>query len=132
MKWVGAAYLVWLGVQMIRRTFTAPEEAPREPKQEPGGKAFWKGLITQGSNPKLLGYFTAILPQFIDPAGRIGFQVLILALSSFIIEFCVLSAYAALGARAGRLAAPVLKHWLHRLGGALLIGAGVGLAVIRK
>lgn len=131
-KWIGAAYLVWLGIQMIRRTFSAQEEAPREPNQEPGKKSFGKGLVTQGANPKLLGYFTAILPQFIDPAGRIGAQVLILALSSFAIEFCVLSVYAGLGARAGRMAAPFLKQWLHRLGGVLLIGAGAGLAAISR
>ena len=130
-KWAGAAYLVWLGVTMILRSFKSPVSSrPLEPRG--AGHPFWRGFVTQGANPNLLFYFAAILPQFIDANHPVAPQVALLACSSFVIEFSVLSAYSGLSGRAGEAAAPRFRVYLERLGGGLLIGAAAGLARIGR
>ena len=123
----GAAYLAWLGFSAIRRSFTTSPSGPFAPPTRVS-RSFWRGLVVQGANPNLLIYFAAILPQFIDPSAAIPRQVLILACSSFVIEFSVLSGYAVLSSRAGAAAGPRLRRYLERIGGGLLIGAAAGLA----
>jgi threonine/homoserine/homoserine lactone efflux protein len=130
-KWGGAAYLVWLGVTMIVRSFRSPV-SPRPLESRGTGRPFWRGFVTQGANPNLLVYFTAILPQFIDAKHPVAPQVALLACSSFVIEFSVLSAYSGLTGRAGAAAAPRFHAYLERLGGGLLIGAAAGLARIER
>jgi homoserine/homoserine lactone efflux protein len=131
-KWVGAAYLVWLGLRMLfsraRADAAGPGAAPA-----PGGRAFAGGLVTQGANPKALVFFTALVPQFIDPAAPVGAQVAILGVSSTLIELVVLAGYVAVAQRARRLArGPRIALGLQRAGGLLLLGAGAGLATIRR
>ena len=130
-KWGGAAYLVWLGVTMIRRSFGATV-SPRPPGSRAEGRPFWRGFVAQGANPNLLVYFTAILPQFIDANHPVAPQVALLAGSSFVIEFSVLTAYSWISGRAGEAAAPRFRTYLERLGGGLLIGAAAGLARIER
>jgi homoserine/homoserine lactone efflux protein len=130
-RWVGAAYLLWLSARSIRRSFAARDaDAPRD-AAAPAGRSFWRGFLAQGANPNLLVYFAAILPQFIDPRAPVAPQVAILAVSSFAIEMTVLSAWSGLSGRAGEAAAPRLRAWLERLGGGLLIAAAAGLARTR-
>jgi homoserine/homoserine lactone efflux protein len=131
-KWVGAAYLIWLGARIIVRSFRARGIAPSPLVAISGRRSFWQGFVAQGANPNLFVYFAAILPQFVDPARPLPGQVAILAFSSFVIEFTVLSVYAVLACRAGRRAAPRFRLVAERLGGGLLVAAGVGLASLRR
>lgn len=131
-KWAGAAYLIWLGARMIMRSFRAGRTESLPPVDVSPRRAFWQGFVAQGANPNLLVYFTAILPQFVDPARPLPPQIAILALSSFAIEFTVLSIYAALAFRAGRRATPRLRLVAERLGGGMLVAAGAGLASLRR
>jgi homoserine/homoserine lactone efflux protein len=128
-KWGGAAYLIWLGVTMILRSLGS-SASPRSLGPRGEGRPFLRGFVAQGANPNLLVYFTAILPQFIDVAHPVAPQVALLACSSFVIEFSVLSAYSGLTGRAGEAAAPRLRVHLERIAGGLLIGAAAGLARI--
>ena len=130
-KWAGAAYLVWLGVTMILRSFKSPVSS-RALEPRGAGRPFWRGFVAQGANPNLLVYFTAILPQFIDANHPVAPQVALLACSSFVIEFSVLSAYSGLSGHVGEAAAPRFRVYLERLGGGLLIGAAAGLARIAR
>ena len=130
-KWGGAAYLIWLGATTIWRSFHAVGPSGSLAAAA-SGSPFWRGFVTQGANPNLLIYFTAILPQFIDPGARVAPQVAILACSSFVIEFSVLSAYSGLSGRVGGAAAPRFRAYLERIGGGLLIGAAAGLARIDR
>jgi threonine/homoserine/homoserine lactone efflux protein len=132
-KWVGAAYLVYLGFQ----TFLSRHAARRLP--EPSASAFsqsriWRdGVLLQLANPKALLFFVAILPQFIDPAGSLAFQVLILGVSSIMVEFCILLAYGLLAGKASSAARSArFEKLTQRVGGALLIGAGLGLAGLKR
>jgi homoserine/homoserine lactone efflux protein len=85
-KWVGAAYLIWLGARMIVRSFRGRGIAPSPLVATSGRRSFWQGFVAQGGNPNLFVYFAAILPQFVDPARPLPGQVAILAFSSFVIE----------------------------------------------
>jgi homoserine/homoserine lactone efflux protein len=133
-KWLGAAYLIWLGL----KTFFARMDAVRpvaEPLTPPriGMRTFLHGVVAQGANPKALLFFTALLPQFVNPAAPLVPQIALLALTSVLIEFGVLTAYAVLASRArGLTYRPRFAHIINRVGGGLLIGAGAGLATLKR
>jgi homoserine/homoserine lactone efflux protein len=131
-KWAGAAYLIWLGMRMVVRSFSRVGTEQALPAGVSGRRAVWQGFVTQGANPNLLIYFTAILPQFVDPANPLSGQVAILACSSFLIEFTILSVYAVLSFRAGRRVSTRFRLVAERIGGGLLVAAGAGLASIRR
>jgi homoserine/homoserine lactone efflux protein len=128
-QWLGAAYLIWMGARMLLRARPREDAAAQTGAR---GRSFWQGFATQAANPSLLVYFTAILPQFVDPDAPIAGQVAILAVSSIAIELAVLSGYAALSQRAGRLVAPESRVMIERFAGVLLIAAGAGLAAIGR
>jgi threonine/homoserine/homoserine lactone efflux protein len=129
-KWCGAAYLAYLGISLIRSS--GRSSVPEQPTPGGPGSPFLRGFVTQGAKPNLLVYFTAILPQFIDPAHAVVPQIALLACSSFVIETAVLSVYAGLFGRAGKAAAPRFHTLIKRLGGGLLIGAAAGLARLER
>jgi threonine/homoserine/homoserine lactone efflux protein len=131
-KWAGAAYLIWLGMRMVVRSFSRVGTERALPAGVSERRAVWQGFVTQGANPNLLIYFTAILPQFVDPANPLPGQVAILACSSFLIEFTILSVYAVLSFRAGRRVSTRFRLVAERIGGGLLVAAGAGLASIRR
>jgi len=130
-RWIGAAYLVWLGLHMLlsrpsRRM--ADDVADRRPVNP-----IMHGLVTQGANPKALVFFTALLPQFVDPARPVPAQILVLGVSSIVIELAVLALYVAVCHRARAVTErPGFATALNRAGGTLLIGAGAGLATLRR
>lgn len=134
-KWIGAAYLVWTGVQMLRarpraETMQAVEAAPRR-----GGNPFWQGALTNALNPKVALFFLAFLPQFID-AGAHGQALALLALGTlFNIGGTVVNLVVALAASgvasglATRGGGGRTGAWLQRAAGALFVGLGVKLAL---
>lgn len=131
-KWVGAIYLAWMGARMIfakRAAAPAPDPAPETSTRN----AFSLGVVTQGANPKAIVFFTAILPQFVDPSAAIVPQIVVLGVSSIVIELVVLSAYVATcHAARGLVGQTRFALRLQRLGGAFLIAAGAKLAVSRQ
>jgi homoserine/homoserine lactone efflux protein len=127
LKWAGAAYLVVLGLRMLFRPARSGPPASRARL----GRAFAHGVVVQGANPKVLVFFVALLPQFLDPAGSIPGQTLVLGLSSIAIELVALGAYALLAVRARRLPVVGRADALERVGGGLLVAAGAGLARVR-
>lgn len=130
-KWCGVAYLVWLGVRMLSGRARSTEGAAGS--AVPAGRIWRGGLVVQLANPKNLVFFLAILPPFIDPTGNVALQILVLGVTSQVIEIVTLSAYgaAASGARR-RLARSRLAAWADRAAGSLLILVGAGLALIRR
>ena len=126
-KTAGAAYLVWLGLRML----LARGATPASPAPQHDRRAFLRAFVVQGSNPKALVFSIALLPQFVDPAGSVAVQLVVLGVTSVVIELAVLGSYIALAVRARRLAGGRLARPLERVGGALLVAAGARLALVR-
>jgi len=129
-RWAGAAYLIWLGVKtFLGHAPIVAEGGPAVREAAPVGRLFANAFVLQASNPKCLVFFTAILPQFLDPRRPIVSQMAILGLTSIVVEFFVLLGYGLLASRASRFARqPRYAAITDRVAGALLVGAGVGLA----
>ncbi len=133
-KWVGAAYLIYLGVTALLSksgAFGNPETPSQSSRSSP--RLFMDGLLLQLSNPKAIVFFAALLPQFIDPKGDLVLQVLVLGITSVVIESVVLLCYGLAAGRASAVARePRYARWTNRVSGVLLIGAGSGLAALRR
>jgi homoserine/homoserine lactone efflux protein len=132
-KWAGAAYLVYLGVKAL----LSKSSPLGGPQGMPGARSFRRiyadGLLLQLSNPKAIVFFAALLPQFIDSTGNPALQVVILGITSVILEFLVLLGYGLAAGRAMAVARePRYTKWTNHVSGMLLIGAGGGLALLRR
>lgn len=132
LKWIGAAYLVYLGIRMWRT-----EPSTRE--IEPGGaaRAQWSlaahAFAVTALNPKSIAFFIAFLPQFISPAAPVAPQLFILGATFLALAIVTVAAYAILAAgMRERLRQPRLIRAINRTGGGLLIGAGIMTAALRR
>ena len=125
-KLLGAAYLIWLGIQKWR---SPPEEIDAEKLAIAAKGLFMEGLLVNLTNPKAIVFIAALTPQFIDPARPQAPQFLIIALTMCGVDTVVMSGYALLAARLGRwLHAPRWLRAQNRFFGGIFVGAGVLLA----
>src|SRR6478735_3769681 len=96
-RFAGAAYLVWLGIKLIRSPIEGIKAA--EPPPPPRGGFFLQGLLVSLSNPKLLVFFGAFIPQFMDLSKDHLSQVLILGVTFMVIAGLTDGIYALLAGR---------------------------------
>jgi threonine/homoserine/homoserine lactone efflux protein len=131
-KWIGAAYLVWIAIQTIRNPVTAQRLEAAAAGHPARRRLFWDAVVVQASNPKSILYLAAFLPQFVDPAkGSVGAQMGVLCLLGTVVDFPVLAGYGWLGGRAVRLVTePRAAKTFAWVAGLLLIGAAVGISGI--
>ena len=133
-KWVGAAYLVWTGLSMLRSRASRGPATPAARVPMRSRQVFWQGALTNALNPKVALFFLAFLPQFIEPgASNQGWAFVALGLlfnaGGTLVNVVV--ALLASGLRAGleaRGTASRAGPWLQRAAGALFVGLGVKLA----
>jgi threonine/homoserine/homoserine lactone efflux protein len=107
LKWIGGGYLIWLGIQLWR----APPlhlDAPVLAGAKPGSALFRQGLLSALSNPKVILFFGAFLPQFLDPQGDLWPQFAVMALTFAVVEGLVEYLLAR--------AAHRIRPWLERSG----------------
>ena len=125
-KFCGAAYLVWLGIQKWR---SSPQEIQENKPPMSSNALFIEGLLVNLANPKAIVFIAALTPQFIDPTRPQWLQFLIIAATMCTVDIVVMSGYALLATR--------LRHWLHdpktlkaqnRFFGGVFVGAGLLLA----
>src|SRR5438445_8860928 len=83
-RWLGAAYLVWLGVRAFLGRSATRSPAPTVAAGR--RRTFVNGFVLQAANPKALLFFVALLPQFIEPGGHVAGQVLVLAVTTAAIQ----------------------------------------------
>ena len=132
-KWAGAAYLVYLGVKALRAAAVSHAVAldgrpPGNDVNPPAaGQIYLGGLTLQLSNPKALLFFLALLPQFIDAHRAVVPQMVILAATSMLPEFCILLGYGWLAHGAVHASARFgvtrgLNRWLGWIEGVGLLG----------
>jgi threonine/homoserine/homoserine lactone efflux protein len=138
-KWVGAAYLAWLGIQMIRPLVRhlvhgEPVDAASMPKSAPpsAAVAFRRAMILQAANPKNLAFFVALLPQFVTPGEGVGMQLVLLGVVSVAVELPILVAYAVLAAASTRFIRARVILWIEGIAGGILVGLGAALAAARR
>jgi homoserine/homoserine lactone efflux protein len=128
LRWGGAAYLVWLGIQAWRHAETTAKVV------SPGGRInFSRGVLVALSNPKTIAFFTAFLPQFIDPALPADRQLAAMCIVSVLLAAVTDSAWAvAAGLGRAWFMKPSRTRLLGRLSGTALIGGGIWLSLARR
>ena len=128
-RWLGAGYLIYLGLMAIFGRPSPLTISNQTGKAGNGMAIFRSALLLQMANPKSLLMFVAILPQFIDPAAPVGAQMLILAALSIGPEFCILLGYGMLADRASAWATqPRYARITDRVAGSLVLLAGILVA----
>ncbi len=127
-KAIGAVYLVWLGIGMIRSGNAVAASEPR-----PSGRKFAHAFAVTALNPKTILFFVAFLPQFVSPGASAGPQLFLLGATFVALAAVNTTAYALLsGTAGGRIRDPRFVRRLKRLGGGALVGAGVMTAVAAR
>jgi homoserine/homoserine lactone efflux protein len=135
MKWCGALYLVWLGIQKFFEKPVPFEEiaAKTDFKDASLRGIFFQGFLVAQTNPKGLLFLLAVLPQFIDPSRPTFIQYLILTVTLVAVDIVAMGCYTAFASRVLALLRDV-KHirWVNRGIGGMFVMAGVGLAGFRR
>lgn len=136
-KFIGAVYLVWIGVQMLRSSGKPlSSSAPLNDGQAgPRGASlaiFRKSLLVAVTNPKGYLFFAAFLPQFVILSKPLFSQYVTLGLIFIAVDVAVMFAYAGLGAKAMQLLTGRGVLWIDRTCGAFLAALGLALAFVRR
>src|SRR3979409_1413747 len=126
-RFAGAAYLVWLGITLIR----APVDggAPEAPPPPPRGGFFLQGFLVLLSNPKVLVFFGAFIPQFVDMSKDHFSQVALLGVTFMVTGAVTDSVYALAAGRARKFFSARRTRLLSRISSGFMIGGGVWLAL---
>lgn len=136
-KMIGVGYLMWLGVQMLRSSGESGS-FPAHPNGQISGASgrkltlFRKSFLVAVTNPKGYLFFTAFLPQLLDPSEPLLAQYALLALVFIAVDVATMVAYAGLGAKAMQLLSDRGALWIDRTCGGLLITLGCALAFVRR
>ena len=135
LKWVGACYLVWLGLRTWRSGRAGGTMASETSPALGSRRAFQEGVWVEALNPKTAAFFLAFIPQFIDPsAGSVSLQFMVLGLVSVALNTGV-DVLVALGAeriRQGAATHPQRIERLRQASGAALVALGLGLLLAKR
>ena len=131
LKWIGAAYLIYLGIKLFRAG-GALQADPRTEAVSPATMVGHAWLVT-ALNPKSITFFVAFLPQFLDRDADFFTQMLIFEATFLVLAFANAFGYALVAARARSLVRnPRAIGVFNRTGGSLLIGAGIATVAMRS
>jgi homoserine/homoserine lactone efflux protein len=127
LRWAGVAYLILLGVRAWR-------SAGRQQQLTTGNHVhFWRGFLVALSNPKTVAFFTAFLPQFVDPTRSAGRQLAVMCAVTVLLAALSDSCWAvASGLGRAWFMAPARARLLGRASGLTLIGGGIWLSLARR
>ncbi len=127
LKWIGAAYLIHLGVKLWRAPVSAEAAPPLKARA-----AFRQAYLVTALNPKGIAFFVAFVPQFISPSAPFLPQAAILAASFVAMASASVLLWASLAGRVSSLARrPSVRRGFNRAGGGVLVGAGLALVLRR-
>lgn len=134
LKWVGAAYLAWLGLRLLRSQggLDLPDYPATPALRLAPRSVFARSFLVAVTNPKGYLFCSALLPQFIDPATPQLAQYLIIGALFAALDFVVMCVYAAVGAHALRLLQRRAVQWLDRCCGAVLLLLSGSLLLYRR
>lgn len=132
-KWIGVAYLFYLGLSAMLSKSSALTVTQDKRHAVGGLRAFWQAVIVELSNPKAMLYFVALLPQFVDPAEPIAFQMLIFGLTCIALDTVAYSLYAWIGSKTQRFTANArFVRASNQTSGGLLMIAGAMMATVKR
>jgi homoserine/homoserine lactone efflux protein len=131
-KWLGVAYLVYLGIVTWRAPARGFVDDAGDAAHSPRD-VFMRGFYVNITNPKGIIFFAAVLPQFIDVARPQAQQYAIFAVTTFTVDLLVMACYTALAARVLRVMRdPAKLRWVNRTLGGAFVAAGFALASFRR
>jgi RhtB (resistance to homoserine/threonine) family protein len=135
-KWIGVAYLVWLGIQSLRSKGSIAAMTDTQPGNANAAQRFRQGVLTNALNPKVMLFFLAFLPQFVDPQ-RGAAVIWQLALMGVTFTVITAVAYSALAWSAGSVGARLVKQpriasWLERATGLVFVAMAARLAFAER
>ncbi len=136
-KFAGAGYLIWLGWKQWRSRVPdamAPDHEQAVSTGVPGARErFMTGFFTNVTNPKGIVFMVAVLPQFLDPARVLWLQLLILLVTSIVVDLIVMHGYALLASRMQRwLATARARRAQNRVFGGVLMAMGASLLLVKR
>jgi threonine/homoserine/homoserine lactone efflux protein len=127
-RYLGAAYLIYLGIRQLRRPTEEIEDAPQAPASV--SRLLWQGAMVQVLNPKVALFFLAFLPQFIDPTRPVALQAVVLGLAFTVLAVLSDGLYVlAVGSMGNWLQRRGARGWLSKFGGGVYIALGVAAAL---
>ena len=135
LKWIGAAYLVYLGIKLWRAPVAgrSAETSEADPPAIRPRRIFLHAYAVTALNPKSLVFFVAFLPQFLVPGEALLPQMLLFETTFLVLATINAAAYALLASAArGTIRKPSVQRIVNRTGGSLLIGAGLLAAGWRR
>ncbi len=130
LKWVGAIYLVWLGVKLLK---SAPSEGLSPPREVTSRGVFGHAAAVTALNPKSIAFFIAFVPQFIRTEAPLLPQFVLL-IATFVTLAAINALTVALLADRLRtiISRPAIITWITRAGGATLVAMGILTATLRR
>ena len=126
-KWLGVAYLAWIGLRLLLSKSGDRTEAAEAARSR--ARLFRQGFITSSANPFAVMFFAALFPQFIDPAAPTLPQLAILGGTYLVVDGLILLAWGWLAERAGARIRAQGFSLLNRMCGTLMVGAAMLLAL---
>lgn len=132
-KYLGVAYLIYLGIKQMRATAAPVAAVAPEAGDGTLRQLIVSGFLVNASNPKGTVFLLAVVPQFINPAHALGLQYVIIGGTLAFTDLVAMGLYTVLAAKILRLLrSPRHIRWMNRLFGGLFILAGVWLATFRR
>jgi threonine/homoserine/homoserine lactone efflux protein len=136
LKFGGAAYLIWIGIKLLR---SGPALLSHAPKDAEAGRTSNKlrrlakqEFLVAAGNPKAILVFTAFFPQFVDRSAY-ATSFVVLGATFLMLELAAIAIYAVIGARLGALTKGTWGfRWFNRVSGSIMIGFGLLLAFFRR
>lgn len=126
LRWLGVAYLAWMGISMLRSKGTFQVE--RIPENWSGWQLVRRAILISLSNPKAIFVWLAVFTQFVDGASPLRPQLLVLAPSALFITVVVYVSYCAIGLGVNWLFSGNRKTWFDRIAGSTYLAFAFGLA----
>jgi threonine/homoserine/homoserine lactone efflux protein len=129
LRFAGALYLIWIGIKMLRASGGSLDAVKIT---APRGGFFLQGFLVMMSNPKVLLFFGAFIPQFVRVEGDTTAQVMLLGVTAMVVAMVSDGMYAVLSGRVGRMLSRGRLRALSVASGLCLIGGGVWMALARR
>jgi homoserine/homoserine lactone efflux protein len=134
LKAAGALYLIISGLVMLRNAGRDSKRAGSLKAAQGNFRSFLQGFVIQAANPKAIVFFIALLPQFITPERDLAIQLVILGITTVVLETSILSCYGWLASKGKRLAEQnrPFRKWQNIFTGTVLIGLGINLLLLES